>query len=172
MSYLRFEDQADGIHVFFDDYQDVAPYGAGVGDADGCGVEDSFVENDIATLPRMPHKFKFVMDFVDGTRNDVVNIYINGALVHAGTSWEDYFRYCEGNQTRTVDSLLFRTGGTAAPSTGGHGFLIDNLGLVSEESPFVGSPTSKDQCKDDGWMTYTNPTFKNQGQCVSYVEHQ
>ncbi len=31
------------------------------------------------------------------------------------------------------------------------------------------APTNKDQCKNDGWKTFTNPTFKNQGQCVSYA---
>jgi hypothetical protein len=31
-------------------------------------------------------------------------------------------------------------------------------------------PTSKDQCKDNGWQNY--PQFKNQGQCVSFLEHQ
>ncbi len=30
--------------------------------------------------------------------------------------------------------------------------------------------TNKDQCKMDGWKAYTNPTFKNQGDCVSYVQ--
>jgi hypothetical protein len=30
-------------------------------------------------------------------------------------------------------------------------------------------PTSKDQCKKDGWKSFNNPTFKNQGDCVSYV---
>ncbi|MCC2630712.1 MAG: hypothetical protein K0S38_521 [Candidatus Paceibacter sp.] len=30
-------------------------------------------------------------------------------------------------------------------------------------------PTSKDQCKDGGWQTFTDPAFKNQGQCVSSV---
>lgn len=30
-------------------------------------------------------------------------------------------------------------------------------------------PASKDQCKDGGWQNY--PQFKNQGQCVAYVEH-
>jgi hypothetical protein len=34
----------------------------------------------------------------------------------------------------------------------------------------VGPPTNKDQCKNDGWKKFNNPTFKNQGQCVSYVE--
>jgi hypothetical protein len=32
-------------------------------------------------------------------------------------------------------------------------------------------PTDKDQCKKGGWKTFTNPTFKNQGQCVSYTNH-
>ena len=35
----------------------------------------------------------------------------------------------------------------------------------------VGPPTSKDQCKKGGWQTFNNPSFKNQGQCVSYVNH-
>lgn len=30
--------------------------------------------------------------------------------------------------------------------------------------------TDKNQCKNGGWKTFTNPTFKNQGQCVSYVQ--
>jgi glucuronoarabinoxylan endo-1,4-beta-xylanase len=30
-------------------------------------------------------------------------------------------------------------------------------------------PTSKDQCKNGGWKNFTNPAFKNQGDCVSFV---
>ena len=33
------------------------------------------------------------------------------------------------------------------------------------------TPTSKDACKQNGWKSFTNPSFKNQGQCVSYYEH-
>jgi hypothetical protein len=36
----------------------------------------------------------------------------------------------------------------------------------------VAPPTSKDQCKDGGWQQFNNPSFKNQGECVSYVNHQ
>lgn len=32
-------------------------------------------------------------------------------------------------------------------------------------------PHSKDDCKHGGWKTYVKPAFRNQGQCVSYVEH-
>jgi hypothetical protein len=30
-------------------------------------------------------------------------------------------------------------------------------------------PTSKDQCKNGGWLNF--PQFKNQGDCVSFVEN-
>mgnify|MGYP003619289166 CR=1 FL=1 len=75
------------------------------------------------------------MDFIDGPANDVVRVYVDNAMVHAGTSWEDYFRDCEGNPTRPVDSLLFRASGTAAPATAGQGFLIDNLSISTFDPP-------------------------------------
>lgn len=157
MSYLRFEDNLGGIDVFFDDYSSGA-----------------FNENLVATLDRTKtHTIKFSMDFVDGPANDVVKIYIDGVLVKTGTSWEDYFRDWQPLiAPPTVDSLLFRTGGgvgNEAPATLGFGFLVDNLSLLSGPI-LVGPPTNKDQCKKDGWRSFNNPSFKNQGQCVSYVE--
>jgi hypothetical protein len=32
-------------------------------------------------------------------------------------------------------------------------------------------PTSKQQCKKGGWRQFRNPSFKNQGQCVKFVNH-
>ena len=37
-------------------------------------------------------------------------------------------------------------------------------------APVLIVPTSKDQCKNNGWKHF--PQFKNQGQCVSFVESQ
>lgn len=37
--------------------------------------------------------------------------------------------------------------------------------------PDTAPPTNKDQCKRGGWATFNNPSFRNQGQCVSYVNH-
>jgi hypothetical protein len=31
------------------------------------------------------------------------------------------------------------------------------------------TPKTKDDCKNGGWKTFTNPAFKNQGDCVSFV---
>ena len=129
MSYLRFDSEADGIHVYFDD----------VTDPTHAVNEETFNETQIATLDAsVPHTIKFSMDFYDGPDNDVVNVYIDGNLKATGTSWEDYYRYdtesnpsAPSNYTPTVRTMLFRAGGTAVPANAGKGFLIDNLSLTS-----------------------------------------
>ncbi|HEV7449458.1 MAG TPA: Ig-like domain-containing protein, partial [Candidatus Paceibacterota bacterium] len=138
MSYLRFEDDTDGIHVYFDDVQ---------GQNVGYQAAD-FEEADIATLNRtQPHTIKFDMTFVDGPSNDIVKIYIDGNLVHTGTSWENYYRFdteSQGyptvdsslyNKSRTVDSLLFRESGDADAGNAGKGFLVDNVDVSSASVP-------------------------------------
>ena len=32
------------------------------------------------------------------------------------------------------------------------------------------TPTNKDQCKNGGWMLFNDPTFRNQGDCVSWLQ--
>lgn len=135
MSWVRMEDHADGLAVLFNDYQrDLDP---------GCATGDGFVQTQIASgLSRADaHTVEVVMDFVDGPANDVVAVSVDGSLVHTGTSWEDYFRDCEGNATRTVDSLLFRSSGTAQPANAGLGFLIDNLSTQTETLAVPDAPT-------------------------------
>jgi len=47
--------------------------------------------------------------------------------------------------------------------TGFYGPALDNVVVTNVL-------TSKDQCKKGGWMAYTSPSFKNQGDCVSYLQ--
>lgn len=164
MSYLRFEDQADGIHIFFDDVTDAGPL----------GTVATFNETDIATISRTPHTIKIVIDMANGPANDVVKVYVDGVLKITGTTWEDYYRYdpesVAEQSPRIIKTVLFRESGTPTPANAGNGFLIDNYSALSGPV-LVGPPTNKDQCKKDGWKVFNNPTFKNQGQCVDYVEH-
>jgi len=39
------------------------------------------------------------------------------------------------------------------------------------QAPKAAKPRTKAQCRDGGWKTFTNPSFRNQGQCVAFVEH-
>ena len=135
MSYLRLEDQSDGVHVFFDDATDPGPV----------GTVASFSDTDIATLSRTSaHTVKFDIGFRTNAP-DVVNIYIDGALKHTGTTWEDYYRYDPeqtpaGNQVPLVSKLLFREAGDAHSGNAGAGFLVDDVSLSSSSSPLC-TPT-------------------------------
>jgi hypothetical protein len=135
MSFLRFEDRADGVHVFFVDVVDKGPV----------GTQANFRTSDIATLSRTrSHLIQFSIDFKDGAANDTVKIYIDSKLVKTGSTWEDYYRYDpeqtpQGNKVPTVDKLLFRLSGDSThvppydPNPGdlGQGFLLDRVILAS-----------------------------------------
>jgi hypothetical protein len=118
MSYLRFEDKADGVHVIFED--------------------SSFVPQEIAVLTREDaHKIRFETTLIHGHDNDVVRVSIDGTEVKRGGSWENYYRADEERNPSAIDRLIIRTAGTPAPATLGSGFLFDN---VSSESSHVDNP--------------------------------
>jgi hypothetical protein len=66
------------------------------------------------------------------------------------------------------------TGGTGVSSMKNGVQAGNGLVTITYEAPVTGvggppSPTSENQCKRDGWKNF--PQFKNQGQCVSFVEN-
>ena len=91
----------------------------------------------------------------------------------------------DGTATYTFDAASIAAGGNQVPVPTGTitsvDVLIDVQGTAdlsnitlngqSEVPVTATAPTSKAQCKHGGWKTFTSPHFKNQGQCVSYVEH-
>jgi hypothetical protein len=126
MSYLRFEDQADGVHVFFSGVSDPGP---------DYTVAD-FSDVDIATLDRATaHTVNLSIHFIPGPANDVVTVTIDGVLKKTGSSWEDYYRYDNENQggiqPPSVSTMLFRESGMAHSDNAGYGFLVDNLSYES-----------------------------------------
>ncbi len=124
MSYLRFENTGSALDVFFDDVQ-------------GTTNPANFVETQIATglNSAVPHRFRLSLTTLEGPSNDIVKVWIDGALVHTGTSWENYYRYdseaSAEQSTRIVKTVIFRTAGTAEPANSGKGLLIDNMSLSS-----------------------------------------
>ena len=97
----------------------------------------------------------------------------NGALEATGTTWENYYRYDpeqagNHNVVPVTRTLLFREGGSvsAAPATTGNGFLIDNVSYSSSAG------SKSEGCRNGGWKAFSNPSFRNQGQCVAYKGHR
>lgn len=76
------------------------------------------------------------------------------------------------------------TGPIGNPYAAGSGFQSSDSGLTWAPLNAFGStdftfktyvasvPTSFADCKRGGWRSFTSPAFKNQGQCVAYVNHQ
>lgn len=159
VSYLRFEDQDNGIHVFFIDVHQAGPCSPA-----GCA---NFVEKDIATLSRtQAHTIRFSIDFVPGPGNDVVKVFIDGSAKVTGTTWEDYYRYDpeqdgNGHVVPNVSKLLFREGGSSVPGNAGNGFLVDGVSLGSSN---VGTTSFCGSVFAGG--TYTNVTVPSGATCT------
>ena len=160
MSWVQMADSPDGLDINFFDVQGTDNPANFVGPTTVASGLDRTV----------PHTILITMDFVDGPSNDVVRVYVDGALRHTGTSWENYYRYdseaaAHLGKTPLVNRILFRTGGTAAPLTLGNGFVVDAFSMRSGSAP-----TDKDQCKNGGWQTFDSPrAFRNQGDCIQFV---
>ncbi len=75
-----------------------------------------------------------------------------------------------------VRAFAINVGDTSDNDTGLAGYLdnvvvdLDDEITTYDFEPVL-SPVSKDECKKGGWMSFNSPSFKNQGQCVSYVNH-
>jgi hypothetical protein len=136
MTYVRFEDQADGIHVFFDDVTNPGPI----------GTESTFNETDIATLTRTnAHTIAFSVRFFAGPHNDWVKVSVDGVTKKIGTTWEDYYRYDPEQPEHVIplaSKMLFRVSGTANPANSGNGFLVDGLSLSSSSVPTPGTSST------------------------------
>lgn len=139
MAYFKISDLADGLSVSVVYVEAVAPY--------------NFIETVVASgLSRTQvHHLDYSLDLVDGRGNDVLWTQVGGQCGSWATSgsWEEYhMTTTEGpppHITKTVDSILFRLGGTAVPANIGGGFLFDNLSFTSSTVPAMpplGTPTA------------------------------
>lgn len=72
----------------------------------------------------------------------------------------------------TSETYMFTASGTSTPltftSTTGSG--LGNFWGPALDNVAVSDATTKDACKDGGWKNFGSPSFKNQGDCVSYFQ--
>jgi hypothetical protein len=159
MSYLSVEDTGSGFSLVFVDTDALGDF------------PPTTVATDLSYTDW--HRVDLYIRFVDGLNsdgsgNDIVNVVVDGSLVHTGTTWETYystygpFSGISGSQVQAVDSLMFALRGNAAPATDGNGLYFDDV--VIDNAPL--NPATTDDCKKDGWADYS---FRNQGQCIQFV---
>lgn len=88
-------------------------------------------------------------------------------------SWDTILSDYPGVRVRVTDSWLgVRVG---EPYADGYTENIDMFKFATSSMSTVWDfeptlmPSSPDECKKMGWMLFNSPTFKNQGDCVSYL---
>jgi hypothetical protein len=112
------------------------------------------------------------------------NVVANGTTYFLGCNNVTPTINGDGTATYTFTAATIAAGGNQVPVPSGTitsvDVLIDAQGTADlsqitvngqTEVPIATSPASKAACKHGGWRTFTAPSFKNQGQCVSWVEH-
>jgi hypothetical protein len=98
-----------------------------------------------------------VLNFINTTPGVFFGSVVTVKSVDNGGNGSDIFDTGPVNRAPTDCSLPFSS--TPGTLTQGRAVVFD--------APLL--PTSKDQCKSGGWRNY--PQFKNQGDCVSFVEN-
>ena len=82
------------------------------------------------------HQLTMVMKFVDGADNDVLDFYLDGALIGQSTSFENYWDAVGGDhaanaEANQINRLFFRASAGGAPTDGpdgeNQGFLFDDV---------------------------------------------
>ncbi len=119
------------------------------------------------------HTLKMEIDFVEGVENvngtifgnDVVRLYINGSLVHTGTTWESYYYLNEPTvpgqpRKQAVNCIQHRLTGTAQPAYAGAGFYFSTYDANNTTAP-ISAPSSgvvaiNGGATWDGWNYHTN----------------
>ncbi len=114
----------------------------------------------------------------DVTGNQISSPFdVSGTFDYAADGYWTNTRSTEYGQTlaatRVVATVVLANGKTVT---------AENMVLVGDPSTiFVVvtppveppiNPNLKSECKNGGWKTFTEPNFKNQGQCVSSVNHK
>ncbi|MEQ9642985.1 MAG: PEP-CTERM sorting domain-containing protein [Alphaproteobacteria bacterium] len=136
MGLLRLSDNGTGL--------DLEAYTTGTVAAPFGGAGYETVGDDLSYFDWQ--RVDIYIEFADGlngdtTGNDLVTIYLNGALAYTGPTWESYYAGPpEGPRLQAVDSLLFRVAG--APGTQdeidallGNGIFFDNVVIDNAADP-------------------------------------
>lgn len=100
---------------------------------------------------------------------------IDTSQLPAGTFYDPYATALTKYGSYTVTGVQLVTDAGYAFGDGEQTILFDNTVVDDKTYTYeANTPTSKDQCKKDGWKTLEDANgqpFKNQGQCVSYFNH-
>lgn len=92
--------------------------------------------------------------------------YVTGDLIHMNYDYSGGLN-CRGYVDATINPDGSISGGSWHDNCYGERTGEWTTDFVATR---IANPTNKEQCKNDKWKNFVDPVFKNQGDCVSYVQ--
>lgn len=126
----------------------------------------AYFGTDSGGAPCLPNVWQNTGDFLE------VNRLLDTSQLPGGTFYDPYASALSKYASYPVMSIQVVTDSSWHPATGGrHVVDIDDT-LINTTLFTYDVVTTKDECKNGGWMTMTDDegnSFRNQGDCVSFV---
>ncbi len=162
--------QADNVNILNNDFS--GQYELGDGEVTRAlvvspGVQNVTINDNTFNNLRQP---AYINDFATGTINDNYVNQTRGFVIVANTD----FTFSGNSWGENAVDIAFIPG---APNN----YPCDEVRQIERDNnnanvenqaqvtPCPTYPNTKEECKNGGYKTFTGVTFKNQGQCVSYV---
>lgn len=100
------------------------------------------------------------------SQSNLLNPYVDTGQLPGGTFYDTWSHALTLAGSQTISDLAIVVDGGWSSTQVAEIFSAS----VNSTTYNFAAPTSKAQCKHGGWQSFMNPgTFKNQGDCVSYV---
>lgn len=92
-------------------------------------------------------------------------------IIVAGAGGPPFYTLAE-LQTSCPNAEVLGFGVNVGTYNPGYDVYVDgvNFNGTTYDFELTNNPLDANACKNGGWKTFSDPTFKNQGQCVSYVK--
>ncbi|HLL75508.1 MAG TPA: hypothetical protein VK421_09610 [Pyrinomonadaceae bacterium] len=85
----------------------------------------------------------------------------------------EFFNLPQFSNYQILSVTLVDDSASFAPGASGQAYydqlVFGDCIYTDHDDSVLAPPTNKDQCKDGGWRIFDNPSFRNQGECVSFV---
>ena len=119
------------------------------------------------TIPELSHH-SFDVDATDANSGDTLIFSLSGAPSGATIGASNGTFHWKPTETQGPGTYSFDVIVSDGSLTDSQSVTIH----VTEVDNNLEDKKDKDECKKGGWMNFINPSFKNQGQCVSFMNHK
>jgi hypothetical protein len=113
-----------------------------------------------------PQNTWLMTDVLDGTR------FLDTSQLPGGTFYDTYAHALATYGSYPVTGIQLVADSGYAFLDGEQTVLVDNTNIDGTTYTFTAPPTDVSQCKNGGYLAFDDPAFRNQGQCVSYVQNR